>query len=215
DLRQLTADPAKDRIPQWLADGQHIVFYSNRGSSTYGLWTIRMDGSELRRLPLNAPKGLFSPLGSPDGKRIVAIPGGLNAALIELSLPPKEKLQPLPPPAEGMVFAPSSWSSDGAYLAGGLEQARGGSGLPGVVVYSFATRRYERLTDTGIIPVWLHNGRTLLYLRDGKVFECDLRSKASRLLLAPQPNSMFTSLAVGPGDRELYAVRSSEEGDIW
>jgi eukaryotic-like serine/threonine-protein kinase len=215
DLRQLTADSAKDRIPQWLADGQHIVFYSNRGSSTYGLWTIRMDGSELRRLPLNAPKGLFSPLGSPDGKRIVAIPGGLNAALIDLSLPPTEQIRLLPAPAEGMVFAPSSWSSDGAYLAGGLEQARGGSGLPGVVVYSFATQRYERLTDTGIIPVWLHDGRTLLYLQEGKVFECDLRSKVSRLLLAPQPNSMFTSLAVAPDDRALYAVRSTEEGDIW
>ena len=93
----------------------------------------------------------------------------------------------------GMVFAPSSWSSDGAYLAGSLEQARGGSGVPGVVVYSCATGRYQRLTDTGGIPVWLHDGRTLLYLQEGKVFECDLRSKASRLLLTPQPNSMFTS----------------------
>jgi serine/threonine protein kinase/Tol biopolymer transport system component len=216
ELRQLTADPAKDRIPQWLADGQHIVFYSNRGSSTYGLWTIRMDGSELRRLPLNAPEGVFNPLGSPDGKRIVANPGsGRNAALIDLSLPPTEQIRLLPAPAEGLVFAPSSWSSDGAYLAGSLEQARGGSSLPGVVVYSFATQRYERLTDTGIIPVWLHDGRTLLYLQDGKVYECDLRSKASRLLLAPQPNSMFASLAVAPDDRALYAVRSSEEGDIW
>ncbi len=216
ELRQLTADPAKDRIPQWLADGQHIVFYSNRGSSTYGLWTIRMDGSELRRLPLNVKEGLFNPLGSPDGKRIVATPGGRNAALIDLSLPPREQVRLLPAPAEGEVFAANSWSPDGAYLAGSLEQTRGGSGMiPGIVVYSLARQTYERLTATGTIPVWLHDGRSLLYLQDGKVFECDQRSKGSRLVLTPPTNSMFTSLAVGPGDRTLFAVRSSEEGDIW
>ena len=215
EVRQLTADPAKDRVPQWLADGRHIVFYSNRGSSTYGLWTIRMDGSELQRLPYDFKDGLFNPLAAPDGQRLVATPRGLNAALIDPSLPPRERLQLLPAPAEGMVFAPNSWSPDGVYLAGSLEQARGGPSTPGVVVYSFATRRYERLTDTGSIPVWLHDGRTLLYLLDGKVFECDLRSRGSRLVLAPPPNSMFTSLVVGPDDRQLYAVRATEEGDIW
>jgi hypothetical protein len=146
---------------------------------------------------------------------MVATPGGLNAALIDSSLPAAKQIQLLPSPAAGEVFAASSWSSDGVYLAGALEQARDGSSIPGVVVYSFATGRYERLTDKGMIPVWLHDGRTLLYLLDGKVFESDLRSRSSRLLLTPPPNSMFTSLAVGPDDRALYAVRSSEEGDIW
>jgi serine/threonine protein kinase/Tol biopolymer transport system component len=215
EVRQLTDDAAKDRVPHWLADGQHIVFYSNRGGNKYGIWTIRMDGSELRRLPYDVPDGLFSPLGSPDGRRMVATPGHLNAALIDPSLPPNDRIQLLPSPGEGEIFAVSSWSPDGAYLAGALEQARGEAGIPGVVVYSFATHRYERLTDKGTVPVWLHDGRTLLYLLAGRIFELDLRSRASRLVLAPPPNSTFKSLAVGPDDRALYTVHVSEEGDIW
>ena len=34
-------------------------------------------------------------------------------------------------------------------------------------------------------------------------------------MLEPPSNSMVKSLAVGPDDRLLYAVRSSDEGDIW
>jgi serine/threonine protein kinase/Tol biopolymer transport system component len=213
EVRQLTNDPAKDRIPNWL-DDQRIVFYSNRTGNKYGIWTIRRDGSELQRVPYDVPEGLFTPVASPDGRRVVATPGHLNAALIDLSPPRKGGLQLLPSPGEGMVFAVSSWSPDGRYLAGALEQA-GGASIPGVVVYSFATGRYERLTTQGTIPVWLHDGHTLLYLQDGKIFELDMRSKASRLVLAPPPNSAFKSLSVGPDDRALYTVHVSEEGDVW
>jgi Tol biopolymer transport system component len=215
EVRQLTTDAAKDRLPQWLADNQHIVFYSNRGGSTYGLWTIRMDGSELQRLPFDVPDGLFSPLGSPDGRRMVATPGHLNVALLDSSRPPAERIRLLPAPAEGEVFAASSWSPDGKYLAGALEQARGGASIPGVVLYSFATGRYERLTDKGTVPAWLHDGHTLLYRLEGKILECDLRTKASRVVLTPPSNSAFNSVSVGPDDRAIYAVRASEEGDIW
>ena len=174
-----------------------------------------MDGSELQRLPFDVPDGLFSPLGSPDGRRMVATPGHLNVALLDASRPPAERIRLLPAPAEGEVFAASSWSPDGKYLAGALEQSRGGASIPGVVLYSFATGRYERLTDKGTVPAWLHDGHTLLYRLEGKILECDLRTKASRVVLTPPPNSAFNSVSVGPDDRAIYAVRASEEGDIW
>ena len=87
--------------------------------------------------------------------------------------------------------------------------------MPGIVVYSLASGQYERLTDAGTIPVWLHDGKTILYLQEGRIFLYDLRSKTPRLLLEPPPSSVFSSATVGPDDRNLYAVRSTDEGDVW
>ena len=213
--RQLTNDADKDRIPQWFPDGSRIVFYSNRGGS-YGAWTIRADGSGLQPLPHGTRDPLYNPIPAPDGRRIVASLGSRGAALIDLEPPAGagRRLQALPSPGNGQVFSATSWSPDGAYLAGTLEQADGAA-IPGVVVYSLSAGRYERLTDSGIIPHWLRDSRTLLYLRDDKIFRCDLRRKDPRLLLAPPPDSAFTSVSVGPDGRALYTVRMVTEGDVW
>ncbi|HEY0515220.1 MAG TPA: protein kinase [Thermoanaerobaculia bacterium] len=212
--RQLTNDAAKDRIPRWLGDSQHLLFYSNRRGN-YGAWTIRTDGSELQPVPHGTPDALYTPIPSPDGSRFVASLSNHTAALIDPSLPLDRRLRLLPSPGDGQVFAASSWSPDGRSLAGTLEQTSDGTETPGVVVYSLASGRYERLTGMGSIPTWLHDGRTLLYLHDGKIYQCDVRSKISRPVLQPPANSAFKALAASPDDRTLYAVRSSDEGDIW
>jgi Tol biopolymer transport system component len=213
--RQLTNDAAKDRIPHWLGDGQRLLFYSDRGGGRYGAWTIRMDGSDLQPIPHGTPDPLYTAIPSPKGDRFVASLGSQRAGLIDPALPPDRRLQVLPSPGQGQVFAASSWSPDGASLAGTLEQTSDASSLPGIVLYTPATGRYERLNEMGSLPLWLHDGRTLLYLQEGKIYEYDLRSKSSRLLLEPPANSRFKSLAVAPDDRMLYAVRASDDGDIW
>ena len=83
------------------------------------------------------------------------------------------------------------------------------------VVYSLASGAYERLTDSGSLPVWLHQGSKLLYLRESRIFLYDLGAREPRLLLEPPPSSDFTSLALSPDDRTLYTVRSTDEGDVW
>ena len=123
------------------------------------------------------------------------------------------RVQELAPPEDGARFAATSWAPDGTRLAGTLE-AKDGSSLPGIVVYSLETRTYERLTPTGSLPHWLHDGRTLLYLDEGKILRCDLASRASRLLLAPPPGSVFSSLSLPADDRMLYTLGTVQEGDI-
>jgi Tol biopolymer transport system component len=212
-LRQLTSDTFKDRLPQWLPDSSRILFYSNR-SGSYGVWTIQADGSGLRSLFPGSLDAFYNPLPSPDGRRIVATLNLHSAVLIDLDPAGGGKVRVLPTTGAGEVFSATSWSPDGVRLAGILEK-QDGTTIPGVVVYTLAEDRYDRLTDFGGIPRWLHDNRTLLYLLDGKIFLCDVRSKASRLLLEPPQSSLFTSVSVGPDDREIYAVRSADEGDIW
>ena len=212
-LRQLTNDAAKDRIPRWWSDGSRILFYSDRGGS-YGAWTIRPDGSGLQSLPHGTRDALYSPLASPDGRLIVASLGFHNTALLDLAQPAGRQLRLLPNLGEGQIFSATSWSADGARLAGTLEHTDG-SEVPGIVLFSFKSGTYERVTAAGSVPVWLHDNRTLLYLQEGKIFIRDLRAKAPSLLLAPPPSSVFKAVTVSPDDRDLYAVRDTDDGDLW
>ena len=213
-LRQLTDDFAKDRLPRWWSDGSRLLFYSDRDGS-YGAWTIRPDGSGLQKIPHGTGDALYTPVPSPDGRRFAASLGFHSAALIDLTQPVGRRVRLLPRVGGGReVFAASSWSADGARLAGTLEQADG-SAVPGIVVYTLASGKYERVTEAGIVPVWLHDNRTLLYRQDGKIYARDLRAAEPRLLLAPPSNSVFIAVAVSPDDRILYTVRDTDEGDIW
>jgi len=210
--RQLTTDGAKDRVPQWLP-GRRLLFYSDRGHS-YGLWTIGADGLGMQAIP-HPGMELTNPIPSPDGREAVASLGAQGAALLDLNAAQGGSLRKLPRPEGGKeLFAAHAWSPDGLYLAGTLEQGEG-SRVPGIVVYSFDKSRYERLTDAGAQPIWLHDGKTLLYLQDGKIFRTSLKDRTPRLVLVPPPNSSFKSLALSPDDHTLYAVRPTDEGDIW
>ncbi len=215
--RQLTTDAAKDRIPQWLPDGSRLLFYSDRGGG-YSAWTIGADGLGLQRLP--GPPGrvgesLTNPIPSPAGREAVVSLGSKGAALLSLDPAAGASLRKLLLPKGGKeIFAPHAWSADGRYLAGTLEQTDE-SAIPGVVVYSFEKSRYERLTATGSQPVWLHDNRTLLYLQEGKVFRVSLGDRTPHLVLTPPTSSAFKSLTLSPDDRTLYAVRATDEGDIW
>ena len=212
---QLTNDNFKNRVPVWTADGAQIVFYSDRGGSFYGAWAIRPDASGLKPLPHEAKESLYDPTPSPDGHTLVAGLKSRGAVLIDLDQPPGSvgRVQELPSPGDDESFAATSWSPDGTRIAGTLE-TRNGSSIPGVVVYSLQTRTYERLTPTGSLPHWLHDGKTLLYLDEGKILRCDAASRASRLLLAPAPGSVFRSFSLPADDRMLYALGTVQEGDI-
>ncbi|MBW8875343.1 MAG: serine/threonine-protein kinase [Acidobacteria bacterium] len=214
DQRQLTSDPAKDRVPQWLPDGR-LLFYSDRGGGSYGAWTIGADGRGLKPLPHGSSDSLTNPIPSPDGREVVASLGSKGAVLLDLNAAAGGNLRKLSPPESGKeLFAPHAWSPDGRYLAGTLEQADE-SGIPGVVVYSFSTNGYDSLTKAGSQPIWLHDSRTLLYLQDGKIFRVSLSERTPRLVLTSPPSSVFKSLAVAPDDRTLYAVRETDEGNIY
>jgi serine/threonine protein kinase/Tol biopolymer transport system component len=212
--RPLTNDNFKNRLPLWTADGAQIVFYSNRGGS-YGAWAIRPDGSGLRPLPHEAKEPLYNPTPSPDGHTLVASLDSRGAVLLDLDAPLGSvgRIQELAPPEDGASFAATSWSPDGTRLAGTLE-AKDGPSIPGVVVYSLQTRTYERLTQAGSVPQWLRDGRTVLYLDEGKIQRCDLGSKATRLVLAPPPGSIFRSVSLPRDSRTLYALGTIQEGDI-
>ncbi len=210
--RQLTDDPERDRVPRWSPDGSRILFYSDRGGNGYQAWSIRPDGGDRRQLTA-IPGMVYDAIWSPDGRRIL-VTGDAGAAVIDLSLPfERRRPQPLPnAERDGQNFTPISWSPDGRWLAGEVQTR---SARLGLALYSFETARYEKLQDSGMLPIWLRDGR-LLYLDGGKLFLLDPATRRGSEVLAPpaNTNSIFKMVAVSPDNRTLFFVRASDEGDI-
>ncbi|HEX6903028.1 MAG TPA: protein kinase [Thermoanaerobaculia bacterium] len=206
-LRQLTDDIFRDRNPGWSPDGRRILFYSDRGGR-YDAWTIAPDGSDIEQMTATRGEPIFFPLWSPDGRRLVCGLGYTGPALIDPARPLRQRTpERLPDIPRGGPFFAFSWSPDGKRLAGT-------TGERGIFLFSLESRRYEQMTGHGMLPTWLHDGRNLVYLHEGKIFALDSRTKASRQLLAPPVGSSFVGLDVAPDDRALYVVRADDQGEI-
>jgi Tol biopolymer transport system component len=213
-LRKLTDDPHKDRGPSWSPDGKRIAFYSNRDEGKFEIWVINPDGSGLTRLTKASGRAWF-PWWSPDGTRIV-YPTGAESNLIDVAAGASRAPEPLPPfPEAGRWFQANSWSPDGRMLVG-MGGPLASSGRGGVVVYSFDTKRYERLVDRGNKPIWLRDGRQILFSPDpGHLAMIDVRTRQARTVFAMPRGSEISDFTVSNDDRWICVIRSNDEGDVW
>lgn len=72
-VQRLTTTAFDDRNGAWFPDGSRVAFLSDREGSPGGIFTMRADGTDLRRVaPLAVQHGV--PFVSPDGRRVLASP---------------------------------------------------------------------------------------------------------------------------------------------
>jgi Tol biopolymer transport system component len=204
--RNLTNDVDKDRVPHWSPDGRQIAFYSNR-SGGFSVWTINADGSGLRQR-VSMPSTLVYPVWSPEGSRIVASQLASRRTFVfalkdQAVSEPIETLPPHPDPDDG--FAAWSWSPDGRQLAG--------VGRSSVWVYAFDTRTYTEIVRGGT-PVWLSDGRRLVYVSGGRLHLVDTVTKVSREILAREGETLGDP-SLTRDDRQLYFTHATTGADIW
>jgi eukaryotic-like serine/threonine-protein kinase len=204
-MRRLTNDVDRDRRPRWTPDGRRIFFYSDR-SGGYHIWTIDADGSGLRRIP--TPDGIIYPTVSRDGTRLSAADqdtGQMFIYDVRDFAKPGEPLPPMPPTPSGPYV--NDWSPDGRQLA------ISGPGV-GVWVYSLDTREYRRLAADGSTPVWLRDGRRLVFAINDRVYVMDATSGERKEILA-SPGHVLSMPRLAADDVQLYFAREEQSGDVW
>jgi Tol biopolymer transport system component len=212
-LRQLTDDPFRDRYPRWSPDGSRLVFQSDR-SGRYELWSIQADGSGREPVTQTTGDPLSYPVWSPDGRRLALAITSRGSALLDLAAPLKERQPvPLPPAPDGGRFFAVSWSRDGKWLAGSAER-RDSRPLPGILLYSLASKSYTRVTARGEVPRWMPDGKTLLAFDEGRIVAVAVDTGKVHEVLAPPQSSAFLTQCVSPDGHSLFVSRLTEEGDI-
>jgi eukaryotic-like serine/threonine-protein kinase len=200
EMRQITNDAARDRAPVWSPDGQLLYFYSNRDRDRYEIWAVRPDGSGLAQITHTTGRSVWYPGVAPDGKRLAFFNDEHSYVMVD------SRIETLPPSGEGLHPAMSTWSPDGTMLAGEVRDR------PGLAVYTLATRTYRTLTTSGARPLWLPNGREILYSDGGKPRIVDVITGASRDVNTTIPASAMSLSA--DGKTLVYSDRRTQS-DIW
>lgn len=188
DEDRLTSGPY-DTEPEWSPDGSLVVFVRGRnipqpeshGFSWYELWTVDPETKEehlLLRLPKApsefAPQRLYSPIWSPDGRRVVfgrASGRGLQDFWVVDAdgSSPELLLADAGPRNDTPGLA---WSPDGDEVAFVAQTDLG----PRIHVASLDDGR-TRVLVQGRFPAWSANGKRLAYVDDNKLMMTDRRGE--------------------------------------
>jgi WD40 repeat protein len=219
-MRQLTNDRANDRNPTWSPDGKQIVFMSNRDGMNQ-IWSIKPDGSGLRRL--TSPKTGASTFNrwSPDGSKIAydgAVPPDDSTTFVfdpRVNWPDQKVTSFSKVLEPGRTFTPWSWSPDWREVAGAVAPVVGGTAGP-IFIYSFATGKYTRVYDSEQAdgPLWLNDGRRLLVQDGSRILLLDLVTRKTRELMSVAPATMEL-WSITRDNRTVYFDRHVDQSDIW
>jgi len=208
-LRRLTDDAAQDIVPRWSPDGNWIAFLSDR-SGKYEIWKIHPDGTGLAQMTYEPGREVIDPVWSPDSRRLLYQVRNVNSYLIDADRPgtdqKPEALTGAPPPG----FIGWDWSPDGACLVGWLHNQGWG-----IVVYSFATQRYEHVSETGAFPVWLNDSQRVIFREGGDLYLLDRRGGTPQKIYSLKGQKEIGTHLISRDNRQLYFTDVSNEADIW
>jgi eukaryotic-like serine/threonine-protein kinase len=215
-LRQLTDDAPKDRHPSFSPDGKRIAFHSDRGGR-YEIWTIAIDGSGLTQLTKTTEDTVIEAHWSPDGRRM-AINTSQNGFVVPLDTKGLAgRMEAIPRPTPETRFFPLVWSSDGRRLFGAIVRAQDRSSV-GLAVYDPATKAvsqpFREIPTGGRATRGSALGERFVYRDSDGVHVADPATGTDRLVLPHTPGGNYGSIACR-GATTCYAVRSSDNADIW
>ncbi len=218
DRRQLTNDVSKDRGMRWSPDGTRISFYSDR-TGNYEIWTMNPDGTGLEQVTDTPNHSRIANRWSPDGSRISyrdLTAQGESAFVVEVggaaSEQTPEKLADIGDSTE--FFVGNSWSPDGGRIAGGKLSTEL-TGSQGIYAYDFQSRSYEQLLETGGGPIFLKDGRRLLYrtLEPSTLYLLDSQTGSSHEALSVAPNNLG-AVAISSDNQTLFYILTRLESDV-
>jgi eukaryotic-like serine/threonine-protein kinase len=205
---RITDDDFFHRLPSWSPDASRLLFYMNRGPGR--LWTIRPDGSGLSEIAL--PTGLTGgtyPVWSPDGARLVAA-FDEGVAVLDSSASPARILGRFD---QDMDLRPFSWSADGRWIVGAARYVL----RDNLVVLDLHTNTRRVVARDGSSPVWLPDGRRLLFAGLTHLSLLDTQTaRVDQLIPVPRAYDQWGRIvALSADGKTLVYVQTQSEGDVW
>ncbi len=216
DIRRLTSDGKMTVFPRWQADGESILYISDKSGAPQ-IWQMNtLTGVRSVKFSFKGtPAGVAV---SPDGSRIAAILSFQgNPELYVLQGGNYTRLTNTPLASEGQP----TWSPDGRQIAFVSDETR----HPQIYVVDVATRQKRRLTSRGSMnfdPDWGADGRIAYITRRGAAQVAVMSSNsgdASAQLVTEQSNWEHPSWSrdgrhlVANRDRALFLIDTLEDGD--
>jgi eukaryotic-like serine/threonine-protein kinase len=215
-LRQVVLEVFPLGNASWEShEARRIAFNGSLTGDRAGIWTVELDGSDLR---LDRSE-VMHPVWSPDARR-VAFHGhsGITetAGILDVTRPEGPDNPSMLPllTAGGTSFDPWSWSPDGHRLAGHSLEFIANGMHPGIVIYTPETKAYEKLTHFGGRPSWSPDGRWIVFSDEDKLYVLDFRTRITRELLSLESDSLRSPTVSGDGEH-IYFLRKNTAGDIW
>jgi Tol biopolymer transport system component len=146
---------------------------------------------------------------SPDGGRIAAA-FDEGVFVLDVSSSPAKVLERFPPDID---FRPYSWSPDGRWLAGSARYAY----RDDLLVLDLKERTRRTVARDGNSPVWLPDGRRLLYssLTNLSIVDVQTGRIESVMPLRRPPDQWGRTVALSADGKSLAYLQSQSEGDVW
>ncbi len=206
--RQVTDDAFKDRAPRWSPDGSQIAFLSDR-SGRYECWTLLPDGSGARQIShTTGTRWAQAPVWSPDGRSIACNTQG--SAPIVIDAESRDAGRPTHVAAPGgspeREFFAWSWSTIGGLVGRSAEGQ--------LMAFTPGQDRFRAIAPRGTRPIWLGDGRGVLYINAGALWLADASTGRAMEILSVAPNQV-QSFGISRDNRTLYFTVTTSEADVW
>lgn len=217
DALPITDRAVEVRNPRLSPDGRNVAFLSDQSGSLQ-LWTAPASGGMAHRHTELTTGKISQPLWSRDGAGIGMSVGGSMMPSYTLLFNARQTADEqvadtlLSTPSDA-TFEPHSWSRDGNRIAGSIR--RGDGRLAGIAVLRVGAEEAEPIADYGMNPVWLRDGRRLLFQWGTSLYLVDSNAPEPRVVFSSVPDRLGEVFSVSSDDRWIYVSLDRREADAW